>query len=77
MEFADSKREYMTVCGCRLRPIDADIIERRACAGAARLGPALTTGRWACEALADVLGRLDTRIEVAGTVNDARFVPRT
>lgn len=69
-------REYMTVCGCRLRPIDADTIERRVYTDAARLVPALAAGRW-CESPAEVLARLYARIEVGGTVDDVRFVRRT
>lgn len=69
-------REYMTVCGCRLRPIDADTIERRVYADAARLVPALAAGRW-CEPPAEALARLYARIEVGGTVDDVRFVRRT
>ena len=72
----DSKREYMTVCGCRMRPIDADTIERRVHADAARRDPALTASRWP-ELPAEVLAHLYTRIEIGGTVDDVRFVPRT
>jgi hypothetical protein len=72
----DSTREYMAVCGCRLRPIDADIIERCVYADAARRDPALTAVVWP-NASAEVLARLYTRIEVGGTVDDVRFVPRT
>jgi hypothetical protein len=72
----DSKREYMAVCGCRLRPIDADTIERCVYADAARRDPALTAGRWP-EPPAEVLARLYSRIDVGGTVDDVRFVPRT
>jgi hypothetical protein len=72
----DSTREYMAVCGCRLRPIDADTIERQVYADAVRLDPMMTAaGR--LEASAEVLTRLYSRIEVGGTVDDVRFVPRT
>ena len=72
----DSTREYMSVCGCRLRPIDADAIERRVRAQAALAVPALATGRRsACPV--EVIARLYSRIEVGGTVADVRFVART
>ena len=70
-----SPRAYMTLCGCRLRPIDADTIERRVYADAVRRDPALTTGRWP-EPPTAVLGRLYTRIDVGGTVDDVRFISR-
>ncbi|WP_127508669.1 hypothetical protein [Actinoplanes solisilvae] len=70
-----AKREYMAVCGCRLRPIDADTIERRVYADTARLDPvAAADGSPATPG--EVLARLYTRIEVGGTVDDVRFVPR-
>jgi len=72
----DAKREYMTVCGCRLRPIDADIIERRVYADATMLDPAWTINGFT-ETAAQVLAGAYTRIEVGGTVDDVRFVPRT
>jgi hypothetical protein len=71
----DANREYMSVCGCRLRPVNAVLIERRVYADAARLDPASAIGG-SSEALAEVLTRLYTRIEVGGTVDDVRFVPR-
>jgi hypothetical protein len=71
----DAKREYMAVCGCRLRPIDADTIESRVYADAARREPALTAGRWPGPP-GEVLARLYNRIDVGGTVDDVRFVPR-
>ena len=72
----DSTREYMAVCGCRLRPIDADTIERRVYTEAARIDPGLTASRWP-DALVEVLARLYSRIDVGGTLDDVRFVPRT
>lgn len=71
---SDSTREYMAVCGCRLRPIDAETIERRVYADAVRRDPVSAAG-WS-EAPAEVLAHLYTRIEVGGTVDDVRFVPR-
>lgn len=72
----DSTREYTAVCGCRLRPIDADTIERQVYADAVRLDPVMTAAGWV-EAPAEALTRLYSRIEVGGTVDDVRFVPRT
>ncbi|MBX7267539.1 hypothetical protein KIF24_16880 [Micromonospora sp. Llam7] len=70
----DSTREYLSVCGCRLRPIDADAIERRVRAEAALAAPTLA-GRWSADPI-EVLTRLYSRIEVGGTVADVRFVAR-
>ena len=72
---SDSTREYMALCGCRLRPIDAETIECRVYADAVRRDPVSATG-WS-EAPGEVLAHLYTRIEVGGTVDDVRFVPRT
>ena len=72
----DSTREYMAVCGCRLRPIDAVTIERRVCTNAAKLDTSVVAGGWV-EALGEVLACLYSRIEVGGTVDDVRFVPHT
>lgn len=72
----EAKRKYMSVCGCRLRPIDADTIERRVYVDLARLDPASAAG-YSPEKAAEVLARLYTRIEVGGTVDDVSFVPRT
>jgi hypothetical protein len=66
----------MAVCGCRLRPIDAATIERQVYADAVGLDPAMTAANW-FKASAEILTRLYTRIEVGGTVDDVRFVPRT
>jgi hypothetical protein len=70
-----SKREYLSVCGCRLRPLDADSIERLVCAEAMSRtpGPA-TLGRSVKPP--EALFRLYYRIEVGGTVDDVRFVRR-
>jgi len=73
---ADSTREYMSVCGCRLRPIDAATIECRVYAQATHLVPSPATGRWHRHA-ERLLAQLYVRIEVGGTVDDVRFVPRT
>lgn len=70
----EANREYMSVCGCRLRPTDAATIERRVYADAARPDPASAIGG-SLEAPIEVLTRLYTRIEVGGTVDDVRFVP--
>lgn len=72
---ADAKREYMAVCGCRLRPIDAVTVERRVCADAAKLDSSAAAGGWV-ETSGEMLARLYARIEVGGTVDDIRFVPR-
>ena len=71
----DSTREYMAVCGCRLWPIDAVTIERRVCSDAAERDSPVVAGGWT-EIPGEVLARLYARIEVGGTVDDVRFVPR-
>jgi hypothetical protein len=73
---ADATREYMSVCGCRLRPIDAATVERRLSAQANHLVPPPATGRWHRRSEKS-LAELYVRIEVGGTVDDVRFVPRT
>lgn len=65
----------MALCGCRQRPIDADTVERRVYADAAALNPSLAAGSWV-EMPDEVLARSYTRIEVGGTADDVRFVPR-
>lgn len=72
----EAKRQYMTVCGCRLRPIDADLIERRVYADATRLDPARPADGGTATA-AEVLAGLYARIELGGTVDDVLFVPPT
>src|SRR4051812_22332594 len=70
-----SKREYRSACGCRLRPLDADNIERLVRAEAASLTPsAATLGRSIKPP--EALFHLYSRIEVGGTVDDVRFVRR-
>jgi hypothetical protein len=71
---ADSTREYMSVCGCRLRPIDAVTVERRVYAQAVHLVSPLATGRWRRRAV-ESLARSYERIEVGGTVDDVRLTP--
>jgi hypothetical protein len=66
----------MAWCGCRLRPVDAGAIERRVYADAARLDPhGVTDGE--TDPTAEMLTGLYARIEVGGTADDVRFVPRT
>jgi hypothetical protein len=69
----DSTREYMTVCGCRLRPIDAVTVERRVYAQAAHLS-SLATDRWRRRTV-ESLARFCARIEVGGTADDVRLLP--
>ncbi|WP_204301596.1 hypothetical protein [Actinoplanes campanulatus] len=66
----------MTVCGCRLRPIDADLIERRVHADAASRDPAAAVEGWTATA-AEILASWYVRIEVGGTVDDVWFVPHS
>jgi len=66
-------RTYMSLCGCRLRPIEAASVEHRVEA-AAQLPPVpspIDGPDWAA------LHRLFVRVEVGGTVEDLRLVHRT
>ena len=73
-----SARKYLSLCGCRLWPIDADVIEQLVYAAVASTGTAagLLNDSWANRP-AEVFARLFIRIEMGGTVDDIRFVPRT
>nr|GID89193.1 hypothetical protein Ade03nite_81170 [Actinoplanes derwentensis] len=74
-ESPGARREYMTVCGCRLRPIDADTIERQVAATRNMLHaiPA-AAGQSGPQTFTAIDG--PGRIEVGGTLDDIRFVPR-
>jgi hypothetical protein len=72
----DATREYLSLCGCRLWPLDASTIERRVYAAVALAAPGLIGDGWT-DRPAEVLARLFTRVEVGGTVEDIRLVPRT
>jgi hypothetical protein len=70
-----ARREYMTVCGCRLRPIDADTVERQVLAARnTQHEMRAAAGQVGLPTLAVLDGR--GRIEVGGTLDDIRFVPR-
>jgi len=71
-----SGREYVSVCGCRLWPIDAAAIEQRVYAHATCGAPA-SGSRRLTRSMAAVLSRFDGRIEVGGTLDDIRIMPRT
>jgi hypothetical protein len=65
----------MTVCGCRLRPIDADTVERQVLAARnTQHEMRAAAGQVGLPTLAVLDGR--GRIEVGGTLDDIRFVPR-
>jgi hypothetical protein len=74
-ESPGARREYMTVCGCRLRPIDADTIESQVLA-ARNVHHEMPTaaGQVGLRTFTALDGR--GRIEVGGTLDDIRFVPR-
>ncbi|GAA1582899.1 hypothetical protein GCM10009828_003720 [Actinoplanes couchii] len=69
-ESPDARREYMTVCGCRLQPIDAATIEKRVHAAGISFDKA--QGPLRTRVAPDGYGR----IEVGGTLDDIRFVHR-
>jgi hypothetical protein len=71
-----SGREYVSLCGCRLWPIDAAAIEQRVYAHATCGAPASRSRRLP-RLIAAVLSRFDERIEVGGTLDDIRIMPRT
>jgi len=70
-----SKREYRSVCGCRLRPLDADNIERLVRTAAVSRAPGAATLGGSMKP-PEALFHLYSRIEVGGTVDDMRFVRR-
>lgn len=61
---------------CRLWPIDADAIEQRVYAHAT-CGTRVSGTNRLSRITTAVLMHFDMRIEVGGTVDDVRFVPRT
>ena len=72
----DSTREYLSLCGCRLWPIDADSIERRVYAAVAKsVQGSIVGGR--TDRPAEVFMSLIARIEVGGTLDDVRLIQRT
>lgn len=70
-----SGREYVSLCGCRLWPIDAAAVEQRVHAHATCGVPTTGSSRLP-RFTAAVLRQFDLRIEVGGTVGDVRFVLR-
>ena len=72
----DGTREYLSLCGCWLWPLDASTIARRVYAAVEQAAPGLTADGWTGHP-GDVLMSLFSQIEVGGTVDDVRFVPRT
>ena len=76
LDRTDSARRYQSLCGCRLWPIDADTVEQLVYATAAGTAEELIGDgctRWSTE----VYARLFIRVEIGGTVDDIRIVPRT
>jgi hypothetical protein len=71
---ADSTGAYMSVCGCRLRPIDAATVERRVYTQAATFVSPPTTGCWRRRTMKS-FARSCARIEVGGLIDDVRLVP--
>jgi hypothetical protein len=72
----ESARRYQSLCGCRLWPIDADTVEQLVHATAAGTAEELIGDGWT-RCSAEVFARLFIRVEIGGTVDDIRFVPRT
>ena len=70
-----STRGYLSLCGCRLWPIDADTVEQLVDAEVAGMAAGLI-GDGGTGYPAEVFTRLFLRIEVGGTVDDIRFVLR-
>ncbi len=71
--WTEDTRTYLSLCGCRLRPIDANAVERRVHAEAELISASSTVDGFSGVALA----RLYSRIEVGGTVEDIRLLRRT
>ncbi len=72
----DSTRRYQSLCGCRLWPTDADTVEQLVYAAAAGTLEELIGDGWTRHS-AEVFALLFSRVEIGGTVEDIRFVPRT
>jgi hypothetical protein len=70
-------REYVSVCGCRLWPIDAAAVERRVYVHMTCAAQESGLSRRLPRSMAAILCHLDVRIEVGGTVDDIRIMPRT
>jgi len=71
--WTEGTRTYLSLCGCRLRPIEAASVEQRVKA-AAELPPVpspVGAPDWAA------LHGMFARVEVGGTVEDLRLVHRT
>lgn len=74
-ETVGGTREYRSVCGCRLWPVDADTVERRVFAVVASSAQVRADESEAGPP-AEVVGRRFSRIEMGGTAYDLRFVQR-
>lgn len=70
------RRAYLSVCGCRLRPIDADTIERRLQREAERVDTSSAAPAAAAQLDPETYQELFARVEVGGTVDDIRIVRR-
>jgi hypothetical protein len=70
--WSECRRAYLSLCGCRLRPIDADTIERRLQREAERVD----TSSAAEELDPEMYQELFARVEVGGTVDDIRIIRR-
>jgi hypothetical protein len=70
--WAEEARTYQSLCGCRLRPIDAAAVERRVKAVAD-----LPNATSPFDVDRAALQRMYARIEIGGTDEDLRVVPRT
>ncbi|WP_432832934.1 hypothetical protein [Dactylosporangium sp. CA-092794] len=69
-------REYVSLCGCRLWPINAAVIEQRVYAYASS-GSSASEFDAAPAVVAAVLSQFGERIEVGGTLDDIRFMRPT
>jgi hypothetical protein len=70
--WGEGRRAYLSLCGCRLRPVDAEAVERRAQAEAQRTG----TSSAVVPLGPEMFQRLFARIEIGGTVDEVRIVRR-
>jgi hypothetical protein len=70
--WTESRRAYLSLCGCRLRPIDADTTERHVRMETERLVTSSTAEKFGPE----LFQRLFARVEVGGTVDEVRVVRR-
>ena len=70
--WSEDARTYLSLCGCRMRPVDATTIEQRVQAQVAATTSTSLVGSDVCAAVS--IRRVVDRIEVGGTIDDLRLL---